>query len=251
MRKNILALLALVPLFTFCTGTHSESPNPLNVLYVTGGCCHDYEAQEEILTQELSERLDIEWTIDFEADDSRDFKLSRFDDPNWNEGYDAVLYNMCFAEVTDNDYIENITQAHYDSGTAAIFLHCSMHTFRDAETEEWDRLIGLETYHHEHEQREFEFEALDREHPVMDSFPEGNWVSPTDELYIVTKTYENLIPLAHSFGPESNDHHVVMWANTYGNARVIGTTAGHNDSVMQDPVYLDFLGNGLRWITDK
>lgn len=219
-----------------------------SVLYVTGGGYHDYEAQKEFLREKLTERIDMEWETDFEAgQDHNDFKLSRFDDPDWIDGYDAVIYNMCFAYVTDNDYIERITQAHYNSGTAAVVLHCSMHTFRDAETEAWDRLIGLETYHHERQQRTFKVEPVNRYHQVMKDFPEVAWVQPTDELYIVTKTYGNLIPLTEAYGPETEDWHPVMWLNTYGNARVVGTSAGHNTGVMEDEVFIDFLVNGLIW----
>ncbi|CAN5415685.1 ThuA domain-containing protein [soil metagenome] len=229
----------------------SAQAQPYNILYVTGGGHHDYEAQEELLKYRLSEKLDLEWETDFTAgQDRNDYIIERFNEQNWVEGYDAVIYNMCFADVTDNDYIERITQAHYDSGAAAVVLHCTMHTFRDAETEEWDRLIGLETYHHERQQRTFKIEPINRYHRVMDDFPNVAWVQPTDELYIVTKTYDNLIPLTEAYGPETDEWHPVMWLNTYGNARVVGTAAGHNTDVMEDDVYINFLVNGLKWALD-
>ena len=222
-----------------------------NVLYVTGGGYHDYEAQEEFLRNALSDRMDISWETDFTAGEDRiDYMIERFNDPNWIDGYDAVIYNMCFAEVTDNEYIERITQAHYDSGAAAVVLHCAMHTFRDAETKEWDRLIGLETYFHERQQRSFKIEPINRYHRVMNDFPEVAWVQPVDELYIVSHTYDNLIPLTEAWGPETGEWHPVMWLNTYGNARVVGTAAGHNTGVMEDEVFLDFLVNGLEWALD-
>lgn len=248
MKKILMLLLLSV---TICIIAYTAQAQSYNVLYVTGGGFHDYESQEELLRESLSENLDLEWETDFTAGEDRiDFKIARFDDPNWIEGYDAVIYNMCFAEVTDSDYIERITQAHYDSGAAAVVLHCSMHTFRDADTEEWDRLIGLETYHHEHQQRTFKIEPINRYHRVMENFPEVAWVQPTDELYIVTKTYDNLIPLSEAYGPETGEWHPVTWLNTYGNARVVGTSAGHNTDVMKDDVFVDFLVNGLKWALD-
>lgn len=222
-----------------------------NVLYVTGGGYHNYEAQEEFLRNTLTDRMDISWETDFTAgQDRNDFIIERFNEPNWIDDYDAVIYNMCFADVTNNEYIERITQAHYDSGVAAVVLHCAMHTFRDAETKEWDRLIGLETYHHERQQRSFKIEPINRYHRVMEDFPEVAWVQPIDELYIVTHTYDDLIPLAEAWGPETEEWHPVLWLNTYGNARVVGTAAGHNTGVMEDEVFLDFLVNGLEWALD-
>lgn len=249
MKKLLISATSLLLLGMLALSAQAQT---YNVLYVTGGGYHNYEAQEELLREKLSESLNLEWETDFTAgEDRNDFKLERFNDPNWIDGYDIVIYNKCFAYVTDNDYIERITQAHYDSGAAAVVLHCAMHTYRDAETKEWDRLIGLETYHHERQQRTFKIEPINRYHRVMDDFPEVAWVQPTDELYIVTKTYDNLIPLAEAYGPESDAWHPVLWLNTYGNARVVGTAAGHNTDVMQDQVYIDFLVNGLKWALDK
>src|SRR5690554_1615770 len=105
MRNLLLVLFTTMPFFTFCSAAQNEANRPISVLYVTGGCCHDYEAQMDLLTEGLSNRLEIDWTIDFEADDSRDFKLSLYNDPGWHEDFDAVLYNICFADVTDVDYV--------------------------------------------------------------------------------------------------------------------------------------------------
>lgn len=226
-------------------------PEPIRVLYVTGGGYHDYEGQERLITEGLSARANIEWTVDFEAGGSNSHQLSRFDDPDWHEAFDAVVYNMCFAAVRDVDYIEGIARAHYESGTGAVVIHCTMHTFRDAETEEWNRLIGLRTYHHEQQQREIELEPVDGDHPVMAGFPDEGWLSPRDELYIVLESYENLVPLAQAYGEESERDHTVMWVNEYGDARIAGTTAGHNNAVIADPVYLDFVTRGLLWTVDR
>ncbi|MCC5908132.1 MAG: ThuA domain-containing protein [Balneolaceae bacterium] len=246
---RLLIKMVLGVLFTVLACTAQSQT--YNVLYVTGGGHHDYEEQEEVLRNKLSERLNLVWETDFTAgQDRNDYRLARFDDPDWIEGYDAVIYNICFADVTDNDYIERITEAHYDSGAAAVVLHCVMHTFRDAETAKWDKLIGLETYHHERQQRTFKIEPINRYHRVMKDFPDVAWVQPMDELYIVTRTYDNLIPLTEAYGPETEKWHPVMWLNTYGNARVVGTAAGHNTEVMQDDVYIDFLVNGLKWALD-
>lgn len=248
MRNIILLICLSVPLFAI-SECQTDDPDALNVLYLTGGGWHDYEAQAEGLTTELSSQLNINWTINHEAGNDNNYKHEFYSDPDWHLAYDAVIYNMCFADVTDTDYIESITSAHAESGTAALFIHCAMHSFRDAETDAWDQLVGLETYHHEHEQREFEIIAVDTEHPIMAGFPEDNWISPQDELYIITAEHENLIPLATAYGPETETEHVVMWANTYGNARIVGTTAGHNTDVIIDPVFVDFIANGLIWST--
>jgi type 1 glutamine amidotransferase len=37
--------------------------------------------------------------------------------------------------------------------------------------------------------------------------------------------------------------------NTYGKARVFGTTLGHSNDTMQTDVYLDLVTRGLLWAT--
>jgi type 1 glutamine amidotransferase len=249
MRQSTLTLLAFSSLFATAQ-TEPSSVEPIRVLYVTGGGYHDYRGQERIVTEGLSARANIEWTVDFEAGNSNNHQLTRFEDPDWHQAFDAVIYNMCFAGVTDVEYIERFTWDHYESGTAALVLHCAMHSFRDAETDQWNRLIGLESYHHEREQRPIEIQSLGQDHPAMIGFP-STWVSPRDELYIVRETYPNLTPLTLAYGEETQRHHIVMWANQYGQARVIGTSAGHNNAVIADSVFLDFLARGLLWTVDR
>ena len=40
-------------------------------------------------------------------------------------------------------------------------------------------------------------------------------------------------------------------ANTFGSARVFGTTYGHSDETFKDPVFIDLLARGLTWAASK
>ena len=72
-----------------------------------------------------------------------------------------------------------------------------------------------------------------------------------DELYKNAKLWPELVPLAKSYGVETKQDHVVIWTNTYGKGRVFGTTLGHSNATMQDPVYLDLVTRGLLWACEK
>lgn len=255
--KKFIPTLVMASLLVSCGSTEpstdeisSAMEGPYQVLLITGGGFHDYEAQSETLTAGLSERLNIEWTVDMEAGNSTSHILSRHNEPDWTDGFDAVIYNNCHANVTDNDYIDSIAEEHRTGGVGAIFVHCAMHTYRSAETDSWDQMIGIDTYHHENQQREFDFLPVNTDHPIMADFPSGGWITPRDEIYIVLQEYENLIPLVEAYGPETETDHVVMWANTYGEARIAGTTAGHNNAVIGDPVFLDFIANSIKWVAE-
>ena len=43
----------------------------------------------------------------------------------------------------------------------------------------------------------------------------------------------------------------MIWINTYGKGRVLGTTLAHNNVTMQHTNYLNVLTRGLLWACDK
>ncbi len=107
-----LAILASLA-FAATPKAQEEKPAaaaPIRALMVTGGCCHDYEKQKLILSSGISERANVEWTIVHEGGTSRDHKVSIYSKPDWAKGYDVILHNECFGAVTDDAFIEGITQ---------------------------------------------------------------------------------------------------------------------------------------------
>src|SRR6266704_3232748 len=60
--------------------TTSAGAEPLKALLITGGCCHDYEAQKKILSEGISARANVTWTIVHEGDaDSKTTKFSIYE----------------------------------------------------------------------------------------------------------------------------------------------------------------------------
>src|SRR5713101_8501524 len=79
MFKVLLASIGLF-LCTFAT----IAAEPLHALLITGGCCHDYQAQKKILSEGISARANVTWTILHEGDaDGKDHKFSIYEKPDW------------------------------------------------------------------------------------------------------------------------------------------------------------------------
>ena len=74
-------------------------------------------------------------------------KISLYDNPNWIAGFDIVIHNECFADVTDPAYLRNITSAH-KGGVPAMVIHCSMHSYRAAEVDDWREFLGVTSRRH-------------------------------------------------------------------------------------------------------
>lgn len=240
--------LAVVSLFASFRALTAAETKPLRALLVCGGCCHDYEKQKRILSEGISQRANVQWTIVHEGGDARDYKVSIYTNAGWAKGYDVVLHNECFGAVTNVAFVEGIAKPHFD-GVPAVMLHCSTHSYRVAKTDEWRKLIGQTSMSHERN-RDLEVKVIKAEHPVMKGFP-ATWRDPKDELYKNENIWPNTIPLAQAYGEDTKKDHMVIWVNTYGAGKVFGTTLGHGNATMQDPVYLDLVTRGLLWTCDK
>lgn len=249
MRPLLISLFSVACLFAFAAP--QVAVKPLKVLMVCGGCCHDYENQKLILAEGISARANVEFTVvheEGEKKDDRTHKVSIYEKDNWADDYDVVLHNECFGAVEDVAFVERIAKAHFN-GVPAVMLHCSTHSYRTAKTDEWRKCLGQTSMSHE-KNRDLTVKNIAEGHPVMKGFP-AEWLDAKDELYKNEKLWENFVPLAQAYGEETKKDHNVIWVNTYGKAKVFGTTLGHGNETMQASVYLDLVARGLLWSCGK
>ena len=221
---------------------------PIRALLISGGCCHDYTAQKVILSEGVSARANVEWTLVQQGGSSRDTKIDVYKKDDWAKGFDVVVHNECFGSVEDVAWVERIARAHKE-GVGAVVIHCSMHSYRAAKTDEWRKLLGVTSRRHERG-RAVAVENLKADHPIMKEFP-PTWQTPQGELYVIEKTWPNCTPLAQAYGRDTKKNQVCVWTNTYGKARVFGTTLGHHNVTMSHEVYLDMMARGVLWVADK
>jgi uncharacterized protein len=226
-----------------------DEPKPIRALLMTGGGWHDYDRQKEILTEGLAQRVNIDWEIEHEAGRRTDHWPSRFNEPDWLEGYDIVVYNFCITGAPGPEPVEELLRRHAEWKIPAVLVHGSMHSFR-TDTLEWFRYCGVRSHRHEGH-RPFKVEVLEPAHPIMIGFPEGGWQTPQGELYEIAEVYENTTPLAHAYGQDTKKHHEVIWTNLYRGVRVFGTTIGHHNETMEHEVFLDTVARGLLWAVGK
>ena len=222
----------------------SKKEKPVKALLITGGCCHDYKFQSKALTMATETWSDIEWTVHNDGGKGTHAIIKLYDDPNWAKGYDVVVHNECFAKTKDLDYIKKITDAHA-AGTPAVVIHCAMHTYRDATKSDWQKFLGVTSRHHEH-QSKYPVKTIVKNHPIMKDVP-ADWVTPKDELYIVTKTWPKTTVLATSKSEKTGKEQPVIWINDYNGTRVFGTTYGHSNATFSDNTFLKLLNNGILW----
>ena len=248
MRIRVL-LHSLVCTCLVVMGGESRGEETIKALMISGGCCHDYPNQNVILSEGISNRARVDWTLVNQGAAKRDVKIPIYSNSDWAKGYDVVVHNECFGGVEDADWLEKIVSRHRDTGLPAVFIHCSLHSYRAAPTDEWRKLMGARSMNHERS-RPLKVVNLQGGHPIMKTFP-AVWQTPAGELYKIMEQFSGVVPLAKAFGEDSQMDHPCVWVNQYGKARVFTTTLGHHNVTMREPVYLDMVTRGLLWATGK
>jgi type 1 glutamine amidotransferase len=243
-----LAALALLLTTAPPTAADEETITPIKALLITGGCCHNYLFQSMALTKGISKKAAVEWTTVNEGGTGTAAEIDFYNDPDWAAPYDVIVHNECFAKTTNPDYIRKITEAH-KAGKPALVIHCAMHTYRDAEIDDWREFLGVTSRKHDH-QSHYPVKIVAPGHPVMKDFPEG-WVTQMDELYIIEKLWPNATALATSVSEKDGNEYPVAWVNDFHGTRVFGTTYGHSDDTFRDPAFIDLLTRGLVWAAGK
>lgn len=249
MHVRYLACLGLIAALAHHPRAHCETAaEPVKALLITGGCCHDYAYQSRALEEAPAGRGRIRWTVINEGGTGTRGRIKLYEDPQWAAGFDVVVHNECFADTGDADYIRSITAAHR-AGVPAVVIHCAIHTYRAAGIDDWRQFLGVTSRRHEHQSR-YRVKTVEPGHPVLAGFPD-EWTAPMDELYVIEKLWPDATALATARSERTGEEHPVFWVNTFGKARVFGTTFGHSKETFADPVFLDTVLRGLFWACDR
>jgi type 1 glutamine amidotransferase len=240
--------------FAFIPGLHAET-KPLKALLLTGGCCHDYATQKNILKKGIEARANI--IVDQIHTDNNTVKpdLPIYGMPEYASGYDIVIHDECAAGISDLEIIEGVLAPH-KAGIPAANLHCAMHSYRSgdygkpAETgsanSQWFEFLGLQsTSHGPHQPVAITY--VDKDHPVTKGLED--WTTANEELYNNVKVFETAHVLAK--GKQGDQESVVTWTNDFKGTKVFNTTIGHNNVTVEDARYLDLVTRGILWATGK
>lgn len=247
---RILSGLIVILLLTNCSLNKKVETvqHPLRILLITGGCCHNYPLQTQALQNATAKRIAATWTVVNEGGTGTEAEIALYNKLNWASGYDLVIHNECFANTASESYIRKITRAHY-AGVPAVVIHCAMHSYRAATISDWRDFLGVTTRAHDH-QDNYLVTATNKNHPILKDVP-NTWTVSQDELYIIEKTGPNIEVLATSTSQVDKKQHPVIWTNSYGKARVFGTTYGHSDEMFRNEIYLKVLANGILWAAGR
>ncbi len=239
------------------TAEEPTAPKPLKVLLITGGCCHDYKAQKDILKKGLEARANVVVEQVHTDDKSTKPPLAIFGNPDYAKGYDVVIHDECAADISDPAIIQGVLAPH-KAGIPAVNLHCAMHCYRfgdfkkplaaGAANAAWYEYLGLHSTGHG-PQKPIDITFEDAACPITKGM--AGWTTINEELYNNIHVYPATKTVAK--GKQGEQQTVVAWTNEYGDkkTRVFSTTIGHNNATVEDARYLDLVANGVLWAAGK
>jgi len=245
----------------------ADAPKPLKVLLITGGCCHDYAKQKDILKEGLEARANLVVTQIHTDDKSTNPPLAILNHSDYANGYDLVIHDECAAAISNPDTVAAVLAPHRE-GIPGVNLHCAMHCYRIGSPNDpitdpaaphafWFNYLGLQSSGHG-PQEPIAISFVDKDHAITKGL--GDWTTIKEELYnnVAILTAHALAKGKQTVtdkktGEKKEVETVVAWTNEYGpkKTRVFSTTIGHNNETVADARYLDLVTRGVLWACDK
>lgn len=251
------AMVAFLPGIT--GSAQAAATKPIRILLITGGCCHDYAAQKDILKKGLEARANVVVEQIHTDDTSTHPPLAILGNAEYAKGFDLVIHDECAADVSDQAKVEAVLKPHLE-GLPGVNLHCAMHSYRIGNPNDsvtpgtphglWFEYLGLQSSGHG-PQEPINIKYVDSDGPIAKGLVD--WTTIKEEHYNNIHVFESAQPIARGtqvVGSRTNDF-VVAWTNHYGpkKTRVFSTTIGHNNATVADPRYLDLVAHGVLWAT--
>jgi len=259
-----LAALALANPAAIRHASAADAPKPVRILLITGGCCHDYAGQKDILKKGIEARANVVIDQIHTGDASTHPPLAILGKPDYAAGYDLIMHDECAADVSDPALVEGVLKPHRD-GIPGVNLHCAMHSYRIGNPNDpvtpgtahgyWFEYLGLQSSGHG-PQEPISINFTNQQNPVVKGV--GDWVTIHEELYNNVHVFDTAQVLAYGTqmikqkdGSQKAVKSVAAWVNRYGpnKTKVFSTTIGHNSETVGDPRYLDLVTRGVLWST--
>lgn len=266
MLKLIAGAIALAAVAV--SPVRAQSAAPLKVLIVSGGCCHDYAQQRQLLEDALKQRIGAQvghvYYDPKPGEQATRPALPIYGNPRYADGYDVVIHNECAADEDDPAALDAVLAPHRN-GVPAVNLHCAMHSYRSgdwkrpvkpgAANARWFEFTGIQSSGHG-PQSPIRLTVASPGHPVAQGFQP--YTTGSDELYNSLSAF-GVTPVLSGVQPDAEAEkdrrktYTVAWTHTYGpkRVRVFSTTLAHNGAVMADPRYLDFVARGVLWAAGR
>ena len=223
----------------------SGSPDKIRALVVTGG--HEFE--KEAFFKLFKDNPEITYRAVEHPNAHALLKADAAKD------YDVLVFYDMHQEITDEAKADFV--ARLKEGKGLVVLHHAIADYQ--QWPEYAKIIGARYYlektvvdgvekprsAYKHDMN-FTIHVADPKHPVTKEVKDFEIHDETYNLFDVAKDNHVLLTTE-----ERESNHVIGWAKTYGQARVVYLQSGHDHFAYENPSYQRILRQAIRWTARK
>lgn len=253
------------------------------VLYFTHepGKWHKYTPQLEHF-KKIADKAKWEYSV---MTGSHDSQINQLRAKDFGKGFDAIVYNFCFAKSEDHEACQNLQDQTTIHGVPALLIHCSMHSFwgtYKAPRAKKGKEIDMSLYTNVGKNKEAialksHVDAWEKQHPnkpfpVWGDFTgvastshgpkepikvekvtqhpatanyPDNHTTMASELYNNYYITEDVTPLLKGTQEKTSDEAIIMWEAQRGKGKVMGLTLGHYPEEWETEAFQSLIINGV------
>lgn len=228
-------------LFTSHAFAVKKAKPRLLVFSKTAGFRHDCipAGKTAFLKMGLEKNFDVDTTEDASVFTAKNLKR-----------YKAVVFFCTTGNVLDNQQ-QKAMEDYIHNGGGFVGIHAATDTEYDWPW--YNQLVGAYFLSHP-EQQTATLQVIDRNHPATEHL-DSTWVRK-DEWY----NFKNIVPGQHVLlmidestykGGENGKDHPMSWCRDFDGGRTFYTGLGHTKESYTDPVFLQHLYGGIRYVLEK
>jgi hypothetical protein len=245
------------------------------VLYFTHepGRWHKYTTQKKIFEQ-IAKKADWEVTV---MSGEHEAQIKKLRTPDFGKGYDAIVYNFCFAKSRDLEAQANLVAQTREHGVPALLIHCAMHSWWPSYKDGKPGAIGpdykgkakgdpklVAEWRKKHGKKPFpawgDFTGVASgrhgpkqpivmqrvgDHAATKSISKG-YTTGNTELYNNIYVLDEVVPLIE--GKQGNAKAIVMWLCPQGKSQVMGLTVGHDVGDWATDEFRSLITDGVNYL---
>ncbi|MDO8684437.1 MAG: ThuA domain-containing protein [Armatimonadota bacterium] len=226
----ILIVLALVmSLWSSCYAGQGAK-QPIKVLFLIDGCCHDFKNLPPTLADKLKATGDFECTITADREQLIPANISKFDI--------ALLYTQGSDMAPEQE--KGLTEF-VNGGKGYVGIHCASDSFKNSDA--YWKMVGGRFAGHGRGTFPVKFTA--KRHEVVNGL---------DNFEITDETYN------HKFHPDAKvitlarretDGEPAVWVQYYGAGRVFFTGLGHGKEAWENETFQKLIFRGMYWAAGR
>ncbi|HEX3727891.1 MAG TPA: hypothetical protein VHV08_16680, partial [Pirellulales bacterium] len=91
----MLGVVLLLPIGLGTLAEGADQAKPIRALLVLGGCCHDYGKQKDLITEGISARTNVTWTVAYDPNTTTRHLNPVYDREDWAKDFDVIVHDEC------------------------------------------------------------------------------------------------------------------------------------------------------------